>query len=351
MGTCLWRFEPREAQNAGKEGSILAESFFEGEGDGEGGASSWFGLDVEGALVTFDDEFDDGEAEARAAGVTGEFGVGAVEAFEDAFAVARGEAFAIVGDVEVNLVGVLVEGEGDLFVPAGVFEGVVEKVDEGGGEGLGVGRDGGELVGEVEFEADLGSFESFVNGFFGTAGDVGGGAGVEVEFQLASLHAGVGEEGFDKVREARVFAGDDIEVFLSAFRVLVVAGGEGVDEHAGGGEGGAEFVGDGGEKVVAELGFFGLAKVGTGREPGEGADESESHGGGGEVEVATTGGYGGCIFVEEAAEFPAGKAGTGGKGEGRGWSIAGDLEGVGEGHFNAEVFVVSFFSSDGGKVF
>ena len=82
--------------------------------------------DGDGAVVVGDDVVDDGESEARAAGVSGSGGVESYEAFEDALPVGRGDARSIVGDGQTD--GACCRLERDVDVAGGVFLGVVDQV-------------------------------------------------------------------------------------------------------------------------------------------------------------------------------------------------------------------------------
>ena len=115
----------------------------EGEGQGEGGAFAELACYRDGAVEEFDEEFDEGEADAVAAGFAGAGFVDAVEAVEDAREVGGADPDAVIGDGELELVGDLpalqVDGAALLCVLDGVLGQVVEDLPEelGGGEDVG----------------------------------------------------------------------------------------------------------------------------------------------------------------------------------------------------------------------
>lgn len=83
------------------------------------------------ALVLFEDGFDDGEAEAGAAETAGMGLVDGVEALEDVVDVIGGDAYAFVFDDDVRVRAILLDEDVDVRRGWGVFDGVVEQVDDG----------------------------------------------------------------------------------------------------------------------------------------------------------------------------------------------------------------------------
>ena len=97
-------------------------------------------LDVDGAVEEFNEEFDEGEADAVAAGFAGAGFVDAVEAVEDAREVGGGDADAVVGDGDGGSVAFLTGFDVDGAALRGVFDGVFGQVVEDLPEELGRGE-------------------------------------------------------------------------------------------------------------------------------------------------------------------------------------------------------------------
>src|SRR6266851_720104 len=111
----------------------------EREGDGDGSAEARAGAGGGGiAAVLAGDVADQEEAEAGALDLRHGTAGDAVEAFEDALELAGVEADAGVGDGEGDR-GVVDDGQraADVHAFGGVFDGVVEDVDDGGAEVFG----------------------------------------------------------------------------------------------------------------------------------------------------------------------------------------------------------------------
>src|SRR5215831_9370459 len=102
----------------------------EGEGEGEDGAAVIFALDRDLAAVGLDDMLDDGEAQARAAGLARAGLVHAVETFEDARQVLGHDADAGVGRVDGYAVLPALRRDVDAPAARRVLDGVVYQVDE-----------------------------------------------------------------------------------------------------------------------------------------------------------------------------------------------------------------------------
>ena len=118
----------------------------EGEGQGEGGALTNLTRDFDGAAEEFDEEFDEGEADAVAAGFAGAGFVDAVEAVEDAGEVIGGDADAVVLDGDGGGIVLLLGLDVDGAAIRGVFDGVFGQVVEDLPEELGRGEDAGQLT-------------------------------------------------------------------------------------------------------------------------------------------------------------------------------------------------------------
>lgn len=89
-----------------------------------------FALDLDPPVVSFDDAFDDGQAEAGADDVARFFVFDAVEAVEDAGLVFGADAVAGVADLEADVVGIVGGGDDDAAFFGGVVDGVGDQVGE-----------------------------------------------------------------------------------------------------------------------------------------------------------------------------------------------------------------------------
>ena len=119
--------------------SVNGSRVGKGKGDDDGGAEAWAGAGGSGiTAVLAGDVANEEEAEAGAFDLDGVAAGDTVEAFEDALVLVGGEAEAGVGDAESDP-GVAGDGEGaaDSDSAGGVFDGVVEEVEEGGAEVFG----------------------------------------------------------------------------------------------------------------------------------------------------------------------------------------------------------------------
>src|SRR5712671_6629055 len=102
-----------------------------GQLDPEGGADSLLALDLDAPAVRLDDALGDGEPESGALGVAREQVVGAVEALEDALALVRADADAVVRHLDPDLaVAAAAAAEPDALVGARVLDRVVEQVED-----------------------------------------------------------------------------------------------------------------------------------------------------------------------------------------------------------------------------
>ena len=107
----------------------------DGEGDPEGGAVAGGAADADGATEEGGQFAADGEAEAGAAVLAGDGAVDLAELFEDELVLVGGDAGAVVGDLDADVVDVGVGavgagGEGDLGVGGAELDGVAEEVVE-----------------------------------------------------------------------------------------------------------------------------------------------------------------------------------------------------------------------------
>src|SRR5262245_10972597 len=112
------------------------------------------------------DEFHDAEAQPTAADRARHALVYLVKAFENAFGFARREADAIVFHGEGNASVISAGAQSDLLVIAGIFVGVIEKVDEGSDESVGIRNDGGKGRWRLEFQPAAWNIETVLNGSF-----------------------------------------------------------------------------------------------------------------------------------------------------------------------------------------
>src|SRR4051794_37123902 len=94
--------------------------------NGEGAARARVALDGHGAAVGLHNELDDAEAESNASRVTRQAAVHLVEAAEDLFALALGDANAIVFDGEADLANGGEDAQCDPAIVACVLECVLE---------------------------------------------------------------------------------------------------------------------------------------------------------------------------------------------------------------------------------
>lgn len=127
------------------EGDVL------GKVDGEGAAFSFVAIELDVAVMEFDEALNEGEADAAAY----VFAFDLVEAFEYFGLFVDGDADAGIGDTEHEVLVFLSEGDGDALVGAGVFEGVGQEVVDDEFEVVGVEQDVFFLQVGVEGVVDL----------------------------------------------------------------------------------------------------------------------------------------------------------------------------------------------------
>ena len=120
------------------------------EFQGEAGALSQLGLDLDGAAVHFGVMFDNGQTQAGALGAGGEIGLENLVHF-----VGR-DARAVVGDGNDDGILLAIAG-GDFDFAAAVegLAGVLEQIDQHAGQVLSLHEDGGKIGGVIALDADL----------------------------------------------------------------------------------------------------------------------------------------------------------------------------------------------------
>jgi hypothetical protein len=311
---------------------ILLVGVGEGESQGDSGAETGTGAFGGGITsVLADDVADEEEAEAGALDA-GDVAAGdSVEAGEDALELAGLHAYARVCDGEGDG-GVVDDGEGAANVDAfgGVFDGVVEDVDDGGAEVFGD-AEGLEADGSgdgVEDDAVGGKIVALEGD-----GDAVGDEGVEVDegavLQAVALAKLSGfEDLLDGGEEAVGIGEHDLVELLFLF----FGGGaalEGFEIEADTGDGGFELVGDGVEEGVLALVAADLADKKDGVEDDSGdedGEEDDSENEEGEMTLVVNANDPGDVEGDGEAD------GEGAKGdeEGDGSAASGDVHGLGE---------------------
>lgn len=290
---------------------------------------------------------DEAETDADAAGFAAEFGAAAVELFEDPFVVGFGDARALVVDRELEVCGFGGgEADGDGGSGRGMFEGVVDEVDEGlmdgGSVPVGFGQGGG-VIGEFGSDEDVGGGGGGFHESDGFVDQADGVDGFELVFLAALLDPGVVEDVGDEAGEATTFLDDEVEVFL-----LLGGAGDGFlfeafGEESDGGDGGAEFVGDAGDEGGLHFGELELAVEGA-----AGVPESEGGGGGGGGDEESVSELAAADIREE--QFRAGEreldAEVGALGGGHGSSGVGAENGVDIGDIDPLVIEFDGFVGD-----
>ncbi len=225
------------------------------------------------------DVADEEEAEAGALDLDGVAAGDAVEAVEDALVLVGWEAEAGVGDAEGGP-GVVGDGEGaaDVDSAGGVFDGVVEEVEDGGaevfGDALDVEADGaGDGLEDDAVGWEVVALEGDVDAVGDEGGEVDEGAVLLAMF-LAEL-AGF-EDLLDGGEEA-VGVGEHDGVELLALGLVDGAALEGFEVEADAGDGGLELVGDGVEEGVLTLVAADFADEEDGVEDDAGDEEREEN--------------------------------------------------------------------------
>ena len=223
------------------------------------------------------DGADQEEADAGAFDAYGDAAGDTVEALEDAFELVGFEADAGVGDGEGDG-GEADDGDGAGNVNArgGIFDGVVEDVEDGSAKVFGddadveadVAGDGGELDG---VGGEVVALEGDGDAFGDERGEFEGGA-VAVAAAVAEF-AGF-EDLLDSAEES-VGVGEHDAVELLALRLGDFAALEGFEVEADGGDGGFELVGDGVEEGVLALIAADFADKEDGIEDDAGGEQGE----------------------------------------------------------------------------
>jgi hypothetical protein len=300
----------------------------EGKGDGDGGAEVGAGAGgggVSAVLASYVANQEEAEACALDLG-DGPAG-NAVEAGEDALELVGREADAGVGDLERDG-GVAGDGEGaaDVDTVGGVFDGVVEDVEDGGAEVVGD-AEGVEADGAGGgFEADAGGRE--VVALEGD-GDAVGEEGFEIDEGAALLAvtltelAGL-EDLLDGGEEA-VGVGEHDLVELLSLRLFDGAALEGFEVEADASDGSFELVGDGVEEGVLPLVAADLSDEEDGVEDDacdEGGEEDDAEDDEGEVSLVAD------DPVDIEGDETADEEGAEGDEEGDSSAASGDVHGL-----------------------
>lgn len=134
-----------------------------------------------------------------------------------------------------------------------MLEGVVDQVDQDLRDGLGVGVGFDRGIGELDFEGDVAFLGGGLKGLDDGADCLGKVDGDAVDFRSPATEAGMPEDVVDEQTQSAGFAEDETVVFLAAGVVFVGEVDEFLGKQTHGGEGGAQFVGDGRDE-------FGLLK-------------------------------------------------------------------------------------------
>lgn len=220
---------------------------------------------------------DEEEAEAGAFDLDEVAAGDSVEAVEDGFEVLGGDADAGVGDGEGGP-GVAGDGEsaGDVDAFGGVFDGVVEEVEDGGAEVFGDAEDGeADGAGDGLEDDGVGGKMMALEG----GGDAVGEEGFEVDGDAVELALALAElAGFEHLLDGGEEAVGVGEHDLVELLSLLFGGGaalEGFEVEAGAGDGGFELVGDGVEEGVLALVAADLADEEDSVEGDAGDEESE----------------------------------------------------------------------------
>jgi hypothetical protein len=301
----------------------------ERESDGNCGAEAgaWAGGGGVAAVLA-GDVADEEEAEAGSFESRHSAAGDAVEAFEDALELIGFEADAGVGDGESDR-SVVDDGQGAADVNAfgGVFDGVVEDVDDGGAK----------VFGDAEgVEAD-GAGDGFENDAAGSEmvalegdGDAVGDQGFEVNEGAVLLTMALAElSGFEDLLDGgeeavRVGEHDLVELLFLGVVDDIGAALEGFEIETDAGDGGFELVGDGVEEGVLALVAADLADEEDGVEDHTG-DE------GGEEEDAEYDEGKGALVEDDPGALGDGEAdedGAEGDEEGDGSAASGDVHGL-----------------------
>ena len=187
--------------------------------EAEAGAFAEFAFDIDGAVVELGDVFDDAEAEAGAADGAAAGFVDPVEAFEEAGVVLRGDAGAVVLDFDHGVVALLVGFEGDGGFGVGVFDRILDEIEDGLLEERRV-QHSGEAVFGFDFEGQVPS----LGGVFGEGDGVfeegAHFATADAFGSVGTFDAGEGEEVVDDVDHAFGLHEDAVAVFLHGFPVV-----------------------------------------------------------------------------------------------------------------------------------
>jgi len=202
--------------------------------------------------VGFDDVFGDAEAEAGAAGFAGAGGIHAVEAFEDAFGIGEGNADAGVGYGDDGFARSGGGGDGDVAAGRSVLDSIVEEILQHVVEQGGITAHGGKLRRDGDLQSDflaVGFEERGLGARFDELEQADGG---KFDFHFSGFDAGEFEEIVGEAGETHGVIANDFEEAAIVFGIVESAGEESFGKTLDGGERRLEFVGDVGDKILAD---------------------------------------------------------------------------------------------------
>lgn len=225
-------------------------SVTEGYGEPEAGAFADFAFNVDPALMELGDVFDDAESEAGAADGAAAGFVHPVKALKEAGVVLGGNAGSLILDFNDRALVLLKGFQGDGGFGMGVFDRVLDEIEHGLLKERGVQGRAKPVFGfepQVQVSACGGVFDEgkdiFEQRSDFTAGHAFG--------SMGTFDTGEGEKIIDNVDHALGLHENSVVIFADG---LGVAGflGEQFCVAFDGGEGGAQFMGDVGNKVLAQ---------------------------------------------------------------------------------------------------
>ena len=230
--------------------AVVSEDGADGDFEGEGGAETGAGgFNFDGSAVEFHELLGDGESETEAAEATAGGGVGLTEAVEDVGEEFGFDAAAGVDDLNFGGGGTAAEDDVDRTALGGELDGVGEEVPDDLLDAVGIAGDftgGGVEVGDDFYLFCVGGG---LDDFDGGGDDFDELAGEDFEAEFSGDDAGDVEDVFDELGLGFGAAVDGFDAFVEI--------GIGVGfafEEAGpsddGVEGGAHFVGEGGEEEI-----------------------------------------------------------------------------------------------------
>ena len=113
--------------------------FPNGDSDGESASFSGFAFNGYFAFVGIDDKFNDTQAQSATLGFSGKRVIDLVEAVENPSYMSAGKTNPVIRNREADVIAFGKDLQSDLFLVAGVFAGVIEKVDKDGDHRIVVG--------------------------------------------------------------------------------------------------------------------------------------------------------------------------------------------------------------------